>query len=48
MLELRAGRTSEYADQEKQANENLAQKATIISEKAEGFDPSAFGIVQPN
>lgn len=48
MLELRAGRTPEDADQEKQANENLAQKATMISEKAEGFDPSAFGIVQPN
>ena len=48
MLELRAGRTSEYADQEKQADENLAQKATMISEKAEGFDPSAFDIVQPN
>lgn len=30
MLELRAGRTLEDADQEKQANENVAQKATII------------------
>ena len=48
MLELRAGRTPEDADQEKQADEHLAQKATIISEKAQGFDPSAFGIVQPN
>ena len=41
MLELRAGRTPEDADQEKQANENLAQKATMISEKAEGFDCTA-------
>ena len=48
MLELRTGRTTEDADQEKQADENLAQKATMISEKAEGFDPSAFGIVQLN
>ena len=47
MLELRAGRTTEDADQEKQANENVAQKATMISEKAEGFDPSAFGIFNP-
>jgi hypothetical protein len=48
MLELRAGRASEDADQEKQVDENVAKKATMISEKAEGFDPSAFGIVQPN
>ena len=33
MLELRAGRTTEDADQEKQANENVAQKATMNSEK---------------
>ena len=33
MLELRAGRTSEYADQEMQANENVAKKAAMISEK---------------
>ena len=38
MLELRAGRTPEDADQEKQAIENVAKKATMISEKAEGFD----------
>ena len=30
MLELRAGRTSEYADQEKQANENVAKKAARL------------------
>ena len=48
MLELRAGRTSEYADQEKQANENVAKKAAMISEKIGGFRLSAFGIVQPN
>ena len=47
MLELRAGRTTEDADQEKQANENLAQKATLNSEKRRGV-PSAFGILQPN
>ena len=47
MLELRAGRTSDYADQEKQANENVAQKAAMISGKRRGV-PSAFGIVQPN
>ncbi|MBO5049123.1 MAG: hypothetical protein J6C41_01675 [Oscillospiraceae bacterium] len=36
MLELRAGRTQEDADQEKQVYKNVAQKATMISEKAEG------------
>ena len=38
MLELRTGRTTEDADEEKQANENVAKKATMIPEKAEGFD----------
>ena len=33
MLELRAGRTTEDADQEKKANENVAQKAPLNSEK---------------
>ena len=35
MLELRAGRASEDADEEKQAIENVAQKSAMISEKAE-------------
>ena len=39
MLELRAGRTPEDADQEKQADENLAQKATFNSEKRRVLTP---------
>ena len=38
MLELRTGRTSEDAGQEKQANENVAQKATLNSEKRRVLD----------
>ena len=33
MLELRTGRTTEDADEEKQAIKNVAQKATLNSEK---------------
>ena len=47
MLELRTGRATGDADQEKQANENLAQKATMISEKAEGLTPPLLALFNP-